>query len=181
MLGVGGQRNSTGEPPPRWEIEHYESNVPSLPGKFLAPYLDGKICGSKLLKTVIMGHRQRDAPPPRARRPGCPWYDSIVCTAQLICNEAIIAVVNREKQPSHAVYSSAMLWCALRILRALGNRQFALLGKYYRWQFSGVNIAIVKSEHSYFFFVITIKAEAYTLCVACSHIFLCNVECYLSN
>ena len=61
MLGVGGQRNSTGEPPPRWEIEHYESNVPSLPGKFLAPYLDGKICGSKLLKTVIMGHRQRDA------------------------------------------------------------------------------------------------------------------------
>ena len=64
MLGVGGQRNSTGEPPPRWEIEHYESNVPSLPGKFLAPYLDGKICGSKLLKTVIMGHRQRDALPP---------------------------------------------------------------------------------------------------------------------
>ena len=101
--------------------------------------------------------------------------------AQLICNEAIIAVVNREKQPSHAVYSSAMLWCALRILRALGNRQFALLDKYYRWQFSGVNIAIVKSEHSYFFFVITIKAEAYTLYVACSHIFLCNVECYLSN
>ena len=71
-----------------------------------------------------------------------------------------------------------MLWCALRILRAVGNRQFALLGKYYRWQFSGVNIAIVKSEHSYFFFVITIKAEAYTLYVACSHIFPCNVECY---
>ena len=78
--------------------------------------------------------------------------------AQLICNEAIIAVVNREKQPSHAVYSSAMLWCALRILRALGNRQFALLGKYYRWQFSGVNIAIVKSKHSYFFFLIIIMA-----------------------
>ena len=99
--------------------------------------------------------------------------------AQLICNEAIIAVVNREKQPSHAIYSSD---AAARIahLRAPRNRQLSP-GKYYRWQFSGVNIAIVKSEHSYFFFVITIKAEAYTLYVACSHIFLCNVECYLSN
>ena len=34
--GSAGQRNSTARPPPRWEIEHYESNVPSLPGKFLA-------------------------------------------------------------------------------------------------------------------------------------------------
>ena len=76
--------------------------------------------------------------------------------AQLICNEAIIAVVNREKQPSHAIYSSD---AAARIahLRAPRNRQFSP-GKYYRWQFSGVNIAIVRSKHSYFFFVIIIMA-----------------------
>ena len=76
--------------------------------------------------------------------------------AQLICNEAIIAVVNREKQPSHAIYSSD---AAARIahLRAPRNRQFSP-GKYYRWQFSGVNIAIVKSKHSYFFFLIIIMA-----------------------
>ena len=76
--------------------------------------------------------------------------------AQLICNEAIIAVVNREKQPSHAIYSSD---AAARIahLRARRNRQFSP-GKYYRWQFSGVNIAIVKSKHSYFFFLISIMA-----------------------
>ena len=76
--------------------------------------------------------------------------------AQLICNEAIIAVVNREKQPSHAIYSSD---AAARVahLRAPRNRQFSP-GKYYRWQFSGVNIAIVRSKHSYFFFVIIIMA-----------------------
>ena len=72
--------------------------------------------------------------------------------AQLICNEAIIAVVNREKQPPHAIYSTD---AAARIahLRAPRNRQFSP-GKYYRWQFSGVNIAIVRSAHSHFFFVI---------------------------
>ena len=47
MLGVAGVREIL-QPAaaPRWEIEHYESNVPSLWGNFLTA-CTVKVCGSR--------------------------------------------------------------------------------------------------------------------------------------